>query len=389
MSEEVESALLSSDGTSRVFSWSAIPIADVTSRRDRIVLISGADITERKRLELENERERAFLNAIANNAPSLLCLIDADGVLTDRGANIAFEHTLEYEPGEIGGQVLWDTFVDPVDRDAVKEIVEGVARGEMPKERDHAWVTNTGRQLSMAWSVTPLPVIDERTLFLVTAVDITERKRIAEDLRASRARLVRAEDMARRSLERNLHDGAQQRLVALSVSLRLLESRLRDDPDGAADLLAGAQTELTHALAELRELARGIHPAVLTDRGLRPALETLAARMPVPVELTAPDERLHPDVEAAAYYVVAEALTNVAKYARASSAKVCASPQDGVLVVTVTDDGAGGADPGNGSGLRGLADRIAVFDGTLAIESPPGKGTSIRAEIPLALQTET
>ncbi|HEX4747305.1 MAG TPA: PAS domain S-box protein [Gaiellaceae bacterium] len=388
MPEEVESALLSSDGTSRVFTWSAIPVADVTGRRDRIVLICGADITERKQLELENERERAFLNAIANNAPSLLCLIDADGVVTHRGANIAFEHTLEYDPDEIGGQVLWDAFVDPVDRDAVKAVVEGVARGEQPKERDHAWVTKTGRQLSMAWSVTPLPVIDERTLFLFTAVDITERKRIAEDLRASRARLIRAEDMARRALERNLHDGAQQRLVALSVSLRLLESRLREDPDGAADLLAGAQTELTHALAELRELARGIHPAVLTDRGLRPALETLVARAPIPVELTAPDERLHPDVEAAAYYVVAEALTNVAKYARASSARVCASPQNGVLVVTVADDGAGGADPAGGSGLRGLADRIAAFDGTLAIESPPGKGTSIRAEIPLAPQTE-
>ncbi len=389
MSEEIESVLRSADGTTRTFAWSAIPIADVTGRRDRIVLISGADITERKRLELENERERAFLNAIANNAPSLLCLVDADGVLTERGANIAFEQTLEYAPGEIGGQVLWDTFVDPVDREAVKEVIEGVARGEMPQERDHTWLTKTGRALSMAWSVTPLPMIDERTLFLVTAVDITERKRIAEDLRASRARLVRAEEGARRTLERNLHDGAQQRLVALSVSLRLLESRLRDDPDAALDLLSGAQTELTHALGELRELARGIHPAVLTDRGLRAALETLAARAPVPVELTTPEERLHPDVEAAAYYVVAEALTNVAKYAGASSVKVSAAPQNGSLVVTVADDGIGGADPATGSGLRGLADRVAAFDGTLTVESPRGAGTSIRAEIPLTPQAET
>jgi signal transduction histidine kinase len=253
----------------------------------------------------------------------------------------------------------------------------------MPKEHDHAWVTKTGRRLSMAWTCTPLPEIDERTLFLVTAVDITERKLIAEDLRASRARLVRAEDAARRTLERNLHDGAQQRLVALSVSLRLLEARLRDDPAAASELLTGAQAELAHALAELRELARGIHPAVLTDRGLRAALETLAARTPIPVEVVAGDERLEPDVEAAAYYVVAEALTNVAKYANASSVRVCARHEEGRLVVVVSDDGAGGADPANGSGLRGLVDRVAVLDGTLVVDSPSGGGTSVRAEIPL------
>jgi PAS domain S-box-containing protein len=383
-SDEVESSLLSADGSSRVFAWSAIPIADVTARRERIVLICGADVTERKRLEVENERERAFLNAIANNAPSLLCLIDADGVLTEKGANIAFERTLEYDTDAIGGQVLWDAFVDPTDRDATRTVVAGVAAGEPTKERDHAWVTKTGRRLSMAWTCTPLPIIDERTLFLVTAVDITERKRIAEDLRASRARLVRAEDMARRALERNLHDGAQQRLVALSVSLRLVESRLRDDPDSALELLTSAQTELTHALAELRELARGIHPAVLTDRGLTPALESLAARTPIPVELVTPEERLAPDVEAAAYYVVAEALTNVAKYANASSVRVCAERENGMLVVVIADDGSGGADPANGSGLSGLSDRISVLDGTLSIESPPGVGTAIRAVIPLA-----
>jgi PAS domain S-box-containing protein len=383
-SDEVESSLLSADGSSRVFAWSAIPIADVTARRERIVLICGADVTERKRLEVENERERAFLNAIANNAPSLLCLIDADGVLTEKGANIAFERTLEYDTDAIGGQVLWDAFVDPTDRDATRTVVAGVAAGEPTKERDHAWVTKTGRRLSMAWTCTPLPIIDERTLFLVTAVDITERKRIAEDLRASRARLVRAEDMARRTLERNLHDGAQQRLVALSVSLRLVESRLRDDPDSALELLTSAQTELTHALAELRELARGIHPAVLTDRGLTPALESLAARTPIPVELVTPEERLAPDVEAAAYYVVAEALTNVAKYANASSVRVCAERENGMLVVVIADDGSGGADPANGSGLSGLSDRISVLDGTLSIESPPGAGTAIRAVIPLA-----
>ena len=317
-SEEVESELRSADGSSRVFVWSAIPIADVTGRMDRLVLVCGADITERKRLEVENELERAFLNAIANNAPSLLCLIDADGVMTDRGANIAFERTLEYDPEEIGGQVFWETFVDPSEADDVRTAVIGVAAGEAPAERDNTWMTKTGKLLSMAWTCTPLPRIDERTLFLVTALDITERKRADDELRASRTRLVRAEETARRGLERNLHDGAQQRLVALSVALRLVESRLDTDPEAARELLTGAQTELAQALGELRELARGIHPAVLTDRGLRAALETLAARAPFPVELEVPSDRLSADVEAAAYYVVAESLTNVARYARAA-----------------------------------------------------------------------
>jgi len=388
-SELVESELRSADGTSRAFAWSAIPVADVTDRLERLVLVTGLDITERQRLEDEKERERTFLNAIANNAPSLLCLIDDKGVLTERGSNIAFEETLEYDPAEIGGQVLWETFVDPNEADEVREAIAQVAAGEPPAERDNTWLTKSGRLLSVAWTCTPLPVMDERTLFLVTGVDITERKRVSEELRASRVRLVRAEDMARRTLERNLHDGAQQRLVALSVSLRLLESRMEGDRDAALGLLAGAQAELAQALEELRELARGIHPAVLTDRGLRPALETLAARTPVPVELIAPDERLAADVEAAAYYVVAESLTNVAKYARATSARVCVKTQDGVLVVTVSDDGAGGADPVSGSGLRGLVDRVAVLDGTLSVESPPGQGTSIRAEIPLVESRNT
>ena len=205
-----------------------------------------------------------------------------------------------------------------------------------------------------------------------------------EELRRSRARIVEAGTAERRRLERNLHDGAQQRLVALSLTLRLAQGRLGKDPDGAEELLASAQEELGRALEELRELARGIHPAVLSDRGLKAALEGLAGRSPVPVALDGtPHERLPPPVEAAAYFVVAEALTNVVKYAHATQARVCVSRSNGQAVVEVYDDGVGGADPGLGSGLRGLADRVSALDGTLELRSPEGAGTLLRAEIPV------
>jgi signal transduction histidine kinase len=205
-----------------------------------------------------------------------------------------------------------------------------------------------------------------------------------EELRRSRARIVEAGTAERRRLERNLHDGAQQRLVALSLTLRLAQGRLHKDADGAEKLLAGAQDELGRALEELRELARGIHPAVLSDRGLKAAIEALAGRSPVPVELErTPPERLPPPVEAAAYFVVAEALTNVVKYAEATQAQVARRRDGDWLEVEVTDDGVGGADPADGSGLRGLADRISALDGTLVLTSPEGAGTLLRAEIPV------
>jgi len=203
------------------------------------------------------------------------------------------------------------------------------------------------------------------------------------DLLDSRARIVSAGDAERRRLERNLHDGAQQRLVSLSLQLRLAQARLRSDPE-AAELLAGAADELHLALEELRELARGLHPAVLTDRGLLPALEALASRAPFPVAIAGvPDERLPDSVEAAVYYVVSEALTNAAKHASASRATVSLDSTDGAVAVEIADDGVGGATLGGGSGLRGLADRIEALGGRLTLTSPPGGGTRVRAELPL------
>ncbi|HWM10311.1 MAG TPA: histidine kinase [Solirubrobacteraceae bacterium] len=203
-----------------------------------------------------------------------------------------------------------------------------------------------------------------------------------EELQAVSARLVAAGDAARRRIERDLHDGAQQRLVSLSVTLNL--ARKSAEPGTRTiELLDSAMTELTAGLAELRELARGIHPAVLTERGLDPALESLAARAPLPVTVTADvEERLPPAVEAAAYFVVMEALTNVAKYASARSAEVTVEQIDGRVVVGVRDDGIGGADPATGTGLAGLADRVAALGGRLSVESPPGGGTVVRADLP-------
>ena len=204
-----------------------------------------------------------------------------------------------------------------------------------------------------------------------------------EQLAASRARIVEAGDAERRRLERNLHDGAQQRLVSLALDLRMIDATLEKDPPKARKILEGAQEQLAQGLDELRELARGIHPAVLTDRGLGPALEALVNRAPLPVELTElPDERLSGPVEAAAYYVVAEAVTNVAKYAHASHVTVSVRRSNGNATVEVADDGIGGADASLGTGLRGLADRLEALDGRLEVDSPVERGTRISAEIP-------
>jgi signal transduction histidine kinase len=206
------------------------------------------------------------------------------------------------------------------------------------------------------------------------------------ELAASRARIVATGDAERRRLERNLHDGAQQRLVALSLTLRLCERALAPLDDDAVELVRRAQAELADALEELRELARGIHPAVLTDRGLGAALEMLAGRASLPVELsTSLDQRLPAPVEAAAYYIVAEALTNAFKHAGARQVRVDVRLVDGeAAAVEVADDGVGGADQRRGTGLRGLADRVEALGGELQLESPTGAGTTLRARLPCA-----
>ena len=211
--------------------------------------------------------------------------------------------------------------------------------------------------------------------------------RLIDDLRGSRERLVTAQDVERRNLERDLQHGAQQSLVAVALLLRLATTRLGDDPDGVRPSVDEATTQLKQAIGELRELARGLHPAVLSERGLAPALASLAERSPVPVQIdSALAERLPDPVEATLYFAVAEALTNVAKYAVATTVLVTVrrDDDDDEVVVVVADDGIGGADASRGSGLRGLADRVAAVDGAVDVDSPPGAGTRLTCRVPLA-----
>jgi signal transduction histidine kinase len=276
-----------------------------------------------------------------------------------------------------------ERFVDARGR-TVQLPAPGSGHGVTRIERDGELVAaivhdalNFDRELDAIGAAAAIALENER-------LDAELRAKVAE-LRESRSRMLRIGLEERRRLERDLHDGAQQRLVSMALNMRLARDRMRADPDAAERMLDGASSELDAALEELRELARGIHPAVLSDRGLDAALETLARRAPLPVELNRDArERLPESIELAAYFVVSEALTNVAKYADATHAQVNVARRNGKLLVEVTDDGVGGADPDNGTGLRGLADRLAVIEGRLEVESPPGAGTTIRARIPCA-----
>jgi PAS domain S-box-containing protein len=351
----------------------------VRSGKDEVLAINR-EITDRKGAEREVLRQRDFLSTVVNTAKSIFC------VVTPGGAIVRFNAFCEQLTGlrdddDARGRAFWELFAAPEDVVTVREAFEADVTG---LEHEHRWITTAGERRLVSWSVTPIVDENGQERRLLHGVDVTDEKRQQEELRRSRSRIVEAEAAERRRLERNLHDGAQQRLVTLSLALRMVQSRVETDPRGAAEMLAGAAAELALALEELRELARGIHPAILSDRGLPVALEALAARAPLPVELDAvPAERLPQQVEAAAFYVVSEALTNVAKYAQASFARVRVTCEDEQAVIEVVDDGVGGADVSLGTGLRGLVDRVEALDGTLVVESPPGEGTTVRAAIPL------
>jgi len=379
---DLETVRIGKDGRSLDVSISAGPVRGADGR---VVgaMAEVADVGERKRAQEELRRERDFISAVLDTASTLVIVTDREGRFVR--FNQACERLTGYTFAEVEGKPYWDLFIDPEDAPRVQAAVDQVWAGVFPSENENHWILRDGSRRMIAWSNTVLHDESGKVEFMVSSgLDITERKRAEEELRASRARIVEAGDAERRRLERNLHDGAQQRLVALSLALRMAQAQVRTKPEAAEELLAASAEELSAALDELRELARGIHPAVLTDRGLPAALEALAGRAltPVDVRIGLPD-RLPANIEAAAYYVVSEALANVAKYASARSVTVSVERRNGVALVEVVDDGVGGADPMLGSGLRGLADRVAALDGTLEVTSAAGRGTTVRAEIPV------
>ena len=340
---------------------------------------------ERERYELELQRGREVLDKVGNSTPSFLVVVQEDGRFGGfEPLNASSQRALGYSDSDVRGRDFVDLLIAPEDAEAARSLLRQAVPGAAPIEIDSTWLTRSGERLLVAWSVTHLAHHDgevHRSL-LVSGSDVTEWKRQEEELRASRARLVETADAERRRLERNLHDGAQQRLVTLALSLRLIESRLADDSE-TAEALAEAREELAEALSELRDLARGIHPAVLTGHGLGIALASLAERLPLPVAISQSfDERLPEQVEVAAFYVVSESLANVQKYAQASKVTIEVTRRDEYAVVEVSDDGVGGADAGGGTGLRGLADRVEALGGRLEVESVAGAGTTVRALIP-------
>jgi PAS domain S-box-containing protein len=293
-------------------------------------------------------------------------------------------------------RTLW-SIVHPEDRAKIQEGLNAARETDEPfgfeyrilrADGEVRWVLDRGQLVADSggrlWCDGALFDITERRAAEEAALEREIERARNEELHASRARIVQAADAARRKIERDLHDGAQQRLVALALEVRLARARVDKDPELAGPFLERVGQELTDASAELRELARGIHPAVLTERGLAPAISALVSRAPLPVDIVdIPDDRLPPAIEATAYFTVAEALTNVAKYAEASHCTLRMTRENGVFAVEVRDDGKGGAQATPGSGLSGLADRVGAADGILKIESPPGDGTLVRAELPL------
>jgi PAS domain S-box-containing protein len=337
-----------------------------------------------------------LLRALMHNVPGAIyrCKPDDDWSMAIIGDEI--ERIAGYPASDFtGGVRTFASVIHPDDREYVRREVDTAVSAERPFSLEYRIVTSRGEE---RWvHERGQRTFDGGEEWLDGLIfDITDRRQSEQALRnqtrdaaraaeveASRARIVAASDTARRRLERDLHDGAQQRLVSAVLTLRMVRSALENDDPIATDLLDRAQRDVEGGLTELRELAQGIHPAMLTEQGLVPAIEALAARSTLHVAVSgALSARPRPAVESALYFTVAEALTNCAKYADARTVEVTVSEPDGEVEVAVTDDGCGGADADSGSGLRGIADRIAALGGTLVVSSPSGQGTAVRARVP-------
>jgi PAS domain S-box-containing protein len=361
------------------------PNQELLSSLDALGSLIGLFVM-RRRAEAAVRGHDAITGAILSAAHDAVITMDEHGRIVD--FNPAAERIFGYSKDEAVGEEMAELLVphslrDPHRRGLARYLETGRSV-YLDSRVELTGMRSDGSELPVEVTITRID-LPGPAMFTGFVRDMTERKAAEAELSASRARLVETAASERRRLERNLHDGAQQYLNALAVKLRLAEARVAEGPDVMSQVLADAREDLAIAVEELRELARGIHPATLTDHGLGPALAGLAERSPIEVSLNqVPSERLSENLEVAAYYVVAEGLTNIAKYAQADEASVSVVHMPDVLAVEVADNGVGGADMSKGSGLRGLVDRAEALGGRLAVDSPPGGGTRLRAEIPTA-----
>ena len=319
------------------------------------------------------------LQALLDAIPDLMFRISADGTYLD----FAGDAELLANPREdvVGGTV--HTLLPPDVATALMATIRRALETGTLQTVEYVLPTMRGDEREFETRVVP---IDEKEVVTIVR-DATEFRQTERDLRVAHERLVQARDAERRRLERNLHDGAQQRLVVSLQALRVAMTRLPEQGGPARDLLLRAERQLALAIEEVREIARGLHPAALTEDGLAAALQTLADRLEglLPVDLDVARSRFDPELEACAYYLVAEALANASKYAEASRATVRVVVRVDAIEIDVTDDGCGGACATPGGGLEGLAERVSALGGVLAVVSPPDEGTRLHAELPVPL----
>jgi PAS domain S-box-containing protein len=361
----------------------AVAFTDMTTRLAAEQAARERDVAQARAAELaaSEARQRAILEAALDGVLS----IDSRSRITY--ANTAAERIFGYEAGEMIGRQLAEAIVPPSLREAHRNgIARYMATGEpriLDRRIEITAMRADGSEFPVELTITRAGLRDAPS-FIGYVRDITDRRRAEQELAASRARLVTASDAARQRVTRDLHDGAQQRLVSTVINMQLAQQKWTSDPARAGELLALALGDARQGIEELRELAAGMHPAILTQRGLREALYTLVGGLAVPVQLDLPAGRLPEPIEASAYFFCAEALTNVVKHARANSAWVVVSADDRRCSIEVRDDGIGGAlaRPGT-SGLTSLRDRVGALDGAMDIISPAGGGTVLRATIPL------
>jgi PAS domain S-box-containing protein len=351
-----------------------------------VVGVQLGQVVERRRAEESHRASEQRYSAAVHAALDCVITMDHRGNVLE--FNPAAERTFGYTREEAVGREMAGLIVPP---DLREKHREGLARhlaGGPPRVLERRIeidaMRSDGTRFPVELTITRIDV-PGAPVFTGYLRDITERRQAEAELKASRARIVEATDAARQRIERDLHDGAQQQLVSVAISLNAARACIDADPAAARELLDHASEDLARGLDELRVLARGIHPAVLVEGGLAPALRGLVRRSAVPARLCAvPAERFPAAVEAAAYFAVSEGLTNVARHAQAATlVEIEVVRRDGRLLVEVRDDAAGGADP-EGGGLRGLADRFATLDGRLEVLSPRGGGTTLRAEVPCA-----